>query len=124
MLAAHADYVRTPLPAVEQQREGQPRPRTHLVMLLELRTSGFRPSVIAVAPDRDRSHIAGWVVRPHPDLDRMLHQGAQRLAQCVRRSRLVGAGGDKPDYMLAVHEGGPLVAMLGAEPIDDIAIGV
>src|SRR5215472_17184504 len=79
VLTAHAHDVRAALTGVEQEGERQAGARTDYMPCLELLDLAVGPAVIAVSLDPEHLHIARRVVRPHSDLDGVLHQGSQHL---------------------------------------------
>src|SRR6516164_2535894 len=94
------------------------------MVALELGDLGLGPRVIAVALSRrDFAHVAGRVVRPHSDLDRVLYQCPQRAAQWVGGSGGASSGRKKFDHMLAPQKHNPLLTMLDAQPSNDATIG-
>jgi len=100
VLTPYPYYVGAPLARIKQQGERQPRARTNQVAALELLDFGFGPRMITIAlAARNPAYIAGGIIRPHADLDGVLHQRPQRTTQFVRRHRR-GCSSQKLDHMI------------------------
>src|SRR5262249_14452606 len=91
---------------------------------LKLRDLALAPRMITVSLGTwQLAHIAGRIVRPHSDLNGVLHKRAKRLTQRIRGAGLVGASGYQLDDMLSLQQRCTFIAMLDAQPFDHAAIG-
>ena len=87
---------------------------------LELRGLGLGPSVEAFAAALVALHADSGVACDHPQVDGVVEQQPQDLEQVVGRLRRVRLSADDLLDVRATEASDRLVAMLVAEPLDDI----
>src|SRR6516162_4349401 len=123
MLAAEPHDIGPPLRGVEEQSEREAGPRADRVPGFELGYVLLAPGAEAGALDRCQLDAAGRVVVA-PALENALrHQDAKGAEEIARGGWRFRLGRDHAVDVHALQQRDPLVAVLGAEALEDVAAG-
>lgn len=121
--APHTDHIASTLPGIEQEGQRQPGARAYCMVPLELSDLVIGPTMMARGSNAYGPHLPRRIVGAQSDVDRMLHQNAERHAQTVGGARLLCPCCHQLDDMITPQVCRSLVAMILTETFDDPAIG-